>query len=248
MRRLFTYAAFFLIISIVPVCAQRGGRGFGGSHGGFSGARGGSGGHTGFASHSFGGPGFGGSHFTGSGFSRSGMGSHFGSGFGFRGDRFRGSRFDRGFRRDHGFRHHCFGCGFGFTFGFDPWWDYWWWDSHSSYDEDAARERELANEMNSQNLEEQRMLREQDQDLYARPAAQPREEEHAQNDPATVLVFRDQHQREIQNYAIADGILWNFMPQRTEKIPLAILDIPATEKANDDRGVEFHLPPAGEGQ
>ena len=185
--------------------------------------------------------------------------SHAGSGVGFRGDHFRGRGSDRSFR------HRCFGCGYGFRNGYgypyysyyDPFWDSWWWDSHSSYDEDAARERQIASEMNAENLEEQRMLRDEeqdhDQDAYARPshslsASRTREEERAQNDPATVLVFRDQHQREIQNYAIADGILWNFTAQRTEKIPLAVLDIPATRKANDDRGTEFHLPAPGEGQ
>ena len=97
------------------------------------------------------------------------------------------------------------------------------------------------------------MLGEQDQDAYARPmprprASQPVSEPHAQNEPATVLVFRNGQQREIQNYAIVDGLLWNFTPSRTEKIPLAVLDIQATIKANDDRGVDFRLPGTGEGQ
>lgn len=106
--------------------------------------------------------------------------------------------------------------------------------------------------MNAENLDEQRSLREQDQDAYARPMTRPREtqsrDEHAQNDPTTVLIFRDQHQREIQNYAIVDGLLWSFTPQRIEKVPLAILDIPATIKANEERGVDFHLPAPSEGQ
>ena len=111
--------------------------------------------------------------------------------------------------------------------------------------------------MNAQNLEEQRM-HQQDQDAYARPGyggrrsqasdPQPREEERAKADPATVLVFQDQRQREIQNYAIVGQTLWNFTPQRTEKIPLAQLDIPATVKANDDRGVDFRVPRSSEGQ
>jgi len=49
------------------------------------------------------------------------------------------------------------------------------------------------------------------------------------------VVFRDQHQREIQNYAIADGLIWNFTTARTEKIPLAVIDIPPRLKRNDDR-------------
>ena len=107
--------------------------------------------------------------------------------------------------------------------------------------------------MNTENLEEQRSLREREQDAYSRPRSRPDEsqpgaDERAKNDPATVLVFRDQHQREIQNYAIVGQTLWSFTPQRTEKISLAQLDIPATEKANDDRGVEFRLPRSSEGQ
>jgi len=66
--------------------------------------------------------------------------------------------------------------------------------------------------------------------------------------PATVLVFRDQHRREINNYAIVGQTLWNFNSGRTEKIALADLDLPSTEKANDDRGVTFRVPATGEAQ
>ena len=58
----------------------------------------------------------------------------------------------------------------------------------------------------------------------------------------TQLVFRDQHTEEVQNYAIVGQTFWVFTEQRTRKIPLAYLDIPATKKANDDRGVDFQLP------
>ena len=66
--------------------------------------------------------------------------------------------------------------------------------------------------------------------------------------PATVLVFRDQHKQEVQNYAIVGQTLWNFAPQHTQKIPLSELDLPATTKANDERGVDFRVPGANEGQ
>lgn len=175
---------------------------------------------------------------------------HEGHSFG-RGDHFSRGRFGR-----HGFRNGCIGCrGYGYPYygyyaGIDP---YWWWDSYSSYNEDDARERAEASRMNAENLDEQRSLREQDQDAYARTVARPRESQshatqQAENDPATMLVFRDQHQREIHNYAIVGQMLWSFTPQRTEKIPLASLDIPATEKANDERGVDFRVPRASEGQ
>jgi ribosomal 50S subunit-associated protein YjgA (DUF615 family) len=102
--------------------------------------------------------------------------------------------------------------------------------------------------MNTQSLEEQRMREQGDQDIYARSDPQPSRQERAEVVPATVLVFRDQHKREVQNYAIVGQTLWNFAPQRTEKIPLSDLDLPATAKANDERGVDFRVPSAQEGQ
>jgi hypothetical protein len=58
----------------------------------------------------------------------------------------------------------------------------------------------------------------------------------------TQLVFRDKRTEDVQNYAIVGQTFWVFSEQRARKIPLAELDIPATKKANDDRGVEFQLP------
>jgi hypothetical protein len=105
--------------------------------------------------------------------------------------------------------------------------------------------------MNQESLEEQRARREEDQDLYARsdPAPQQREAPRADDTtPATLLVFRDQHKQEVKNYAIVGQTLWAFGSSRTQKIPLADLDLPATVKANDDRGVDFRVPGASEGQ
>jgi len=58
----------------------------------------------------------------------------------------------------------------------------------------------------------------------------------------TELVFRDKHVEEVQNYAIVGQTLWILSGQRARKIPLTELDIPATKKANDNRGVDFQLP------
>ena len=101
--------------------------------------------------------------------------------------------------------------------------------------------------MNQQSLDQQRMREQGDQDVYAQLApAPPRERsEHSELNeaaPATVLVFRDEHKQQIQNYAIIGQTLWSFNPQHTQKIPLSDLDIPATTKANDARGVDFHVP------
>ncbi len=88
-----------------------------------------------------------------------------------------------------------------------------------------------------------------DRDVYARPDPAPGgERQGAAIMPATVLVFRDQHTKEIQNYAIVGQTLWNFAPQHTEKIPLSEVDVPATAKANDDRGITFKVPTSNEAQ
>ncbi len=250
MRRLLTFAAFFLIFSIIPVYAQRGGgHASGGSHGSMGGGHAGFTGHSGFVGHSsggFGGPRFGtnfGSH-VGSNVG-SHLASHYGSGTRFYGrrERFRNGRYN--------FRNRCIGCygypNYGYLSGIDP---YWWWDTDSS---DDSNQREVAAEMNAENLQEQQALRAQDQDLYAQQMPQPRQtqasaSEKAQNDPATILLFRDQRTREIQNYAIVDEILWIFTPQHIEKVPLAVLDVPATIQANENRGVEFRVPGVSQGQ
>jgi hypothetical protein len=59
----------------------------------------------------------------------------------------------------------------------------------------------------------------------------------------TVLVFKDGHQAEVENYAIFGQTLFDLTPGHRRKIALADLDLLATEKQNDDRGVNFQLPP-----
>jgi hypothetical protein len=60
--------------------------------------------------------------------------------------------------------------------------------------------------------------------------------------PSTVLVFKDGHQSDVLNYAIVGDTLFDFAAGRTRKILLADLDLPATRKVNDDRGVDFQIP------
>lgn len=173
---------------------------------------------------------------------------------------------------DFTLRNYCYGynCsnngygswGWGWGWGYDPsWWWGTWEDQDRRFDEDYYRQLEIANEWNRQNLEEQQMRRRQeeqeeadgDQDAYAprssersyAPATQPQPEAVA---PATVLVFRDQRKEEVSNYAIVGQTLWSYSGQRTKKVPLADLDMAATEKANDDRGVAFRIPLANQGQ
>lgn len=60
--------------------------------------------------------------------------------------------------------------------------------------------------------------------------------------PSTVLVFKDGHQSDVINYAIVGDTLFDFAGGRTRKILLADLDLLATQKLNDDRGVDFQIP------
>jgi hypothetical protein len=245
-RPLFS-AAFVLLLAAMPISAQHGGgHGSAGGHGGMAS-------HGGFASHS-------------SGFSGGHSGSSFAARPFARGPVFRRSfsSSSRGFNRSGSVRirtfgfNNCvsFGCRgrFGYPWGYAGAYNpYWWWDSGSSYDQDQQYQTGLANEMNQQSLEEQRMRQQSDQDLYAGSAPPPprQRSEHTELNeaaPATVLVFRDEHKQEIHNYAIVGQTLWNFNPQHTQKIPLSDLDIPATARTNDERGVDFHVPVAGEGQ
>jgi hypothetical protein len=57
-----------------------------------------------------------------------------------------------------------------------------------------------------------------------------------------VLIFKDGHQVEVANYAIVGATLYDLSGGRSKKIQLAELDLPATVKENDQRGVEFQLP------
>jgi hypothetical protein len=264
MRRSASIAAFVLVLSL-SLWAQRGGGGHGGGgHGGFGG-----GGHAGFGGGHIGGFGghvgggsFAGGHFSGgprgvSGF-HGGNGfvhsNHFGSRGPFLHDGFRQERF-----HTFGFRNNCFGwrCGWGWSpwWGaayYDPWW--WWNQDDQQFDNDYYRQYQIANEMNQQSLEQQRMWRQEeadgDQDAYApqRPNADPAPNPQGpdtstdSNDPPTVLVFRNGQREETQNYAIVGAMLWSFTRERTQKIALARLDLAATEKVNLERGVDFHIP------
>jgi hypothetical protein len=64
----------------------------------------------------------------------------------------------------------------------------------------------------------------------------------AADQPRTLLVFKDGHQLEVENYAIIGNTLYNLSDGHRQKIALADLDLTATAKQNDDRGVDFELP------
>lgn len=58
----------------------------------------------------------------------------------------------------------------------------------------------------------------------------------------TVLVYRDGHTETVENYAIVGKTVWVFTEARARKIPLSLLDVPATERDNQGRGSDFVVP------
>ena len=60
--------------------------------------------------------------------------------------------------------------------------------------------------------------------------------------PPTIIVLRNGQELELTDYAVTGDILYDLSNGRTKKISLAQVDVPATIKLNEDRGIEFSLP------
>lgn len=82
-------------------------------------------------------------------------------------------------------------------------------------------------------------------DQFSQAAPETNDAGHAEPSspqPDTVLVFKDGHQLEVQNYAIVGNTLYDLTDGHRRKVPLADLDLTATTNQNDDRGVDFQVP------
>lgn len=92
--------------------------------------------------------------------------------------------------------------------------------------------------------EEVEALRGQQGPSPAGPVAEVAADEAPASKPvAAVLVYRDGRQREIENYAVLGDTVWVFAGPTTRRIALAELDLKATQRLNDERGVDFiHSP------
>jgi hypothetical protein len=135
---------------------------------------------------------------------------------------------------------------------YSPW--YWNGASYDSYDssQDDYAERQMLRQIDELSQEVQRLRRDQEYSqsmpaLVSAPAPVPAPRPSAE--PAkvdsglpVVLVFFDKKIQEIKNYAVMNEMLVVFDGPRTKKIPLRDLDLAATMKLNDERGVDFQLP------
>lgn len=59
--------------------------------------------------------------------------------------------------------------------------------------------------------------------------------------PMTVLVFRNGKRLEVRNYAIVGDQVVNLSGSGPRRIALSDLDLSATSSVNDDRGISFRL-------
>jgi len=79
----------------------------------------------------------------------------------------------------------------------------------------------------------------------AHPAERAEEAPDVEPDPPlppTLLVFKDGRTLEVANYAILGQTVYDLTPGRRRKISLIDLDLEATRKQNDERGISFQLP------
>lgn len=119
------------------------------------------------------------------------------------------------------------------------------WDSYSYFSDTPSYDvqSEMSSRIESLSNEVERLREEQELRAYGPPPPPPpRPAVREQPSQPTALVFRDRRTEEVQNYAIAGQTLWIFNEERARKVPLSELDIPATTKLNEERGVDFHVP------
>jgi hypothetical protein len=121
--------------------------------------------------------------------------------------------------------------------------------------EHRGNRRPPTEEAYSRGYEEGRAAAEETRHDHRRPDADRKEDRDAKNEdkseakeeaapaivPKTVLVYKDNHKEEIANYAIVGDQLFDFTNGK-RKIAISDLDLSATTKANDARGVDFQLP------
>jgi hypothetical protein len=228
MRRWLAVAALGAAFLVLPAWGQR----RGGASGGFGGHAGFSGGHPAASGRGpMNSPGFagvqrGGVHVITGGFGHPVHSPYF----------FRGRRYFRTwpYAGYYGYPYYGYPGYYGDdSYSADSYQSYPASDYSSAYADNSREQAEI------DRLENEVDRLREERDAQASGASQTRPKTEL---PPTQLVFRDKRTEQVQNYAIVGRTFWVLDAQRAKKIPLAELDIPATKKANDDRGVEFQLP------
>lgn len=232
MRRLFVVAAIVAVLGVVPLFGQmRGGR-LGASFGrGFSSSR-----NFGFSG------GFNRGGFVRGGFGRGGFGFNRG-GFGFA----RGSQFFVSRGRPFFFGGSPFFIGGSYYWGPDYYPYYGYPYAYSApvvaappsyyYRDDDNDHGDLRRDIDELNGKIDHLQKDVEARTYV-PRPPSRQEAVRQS---TMLVFKDKHTEEVQNYAVVGGTLWILDEKKASKVALEDLDLDATTRLNDERGVEFEV-------
>jgi hypothetical protein len=133
-----------------------------------------------------------------------------------------------------------------YGYGYLPSWDYGDAEYDARFNNNNKYDYQTAAEINRLSNEVERLREERD---YAQapapapvPAPQPPVQAKAQEDLPVVVVFLDKHIREVKNYAVANEMLVVLDGNKRTKFPLADIDLAATMKLNDERGVDFQIP------
>jgi len=174
---------------------------------------------------------------------------------------FIGRGFHAPFVLDHrvGFRHHerglviSFGwpyAYYGFYPGYYPYYPSYplFWESYdNSISAYTQQNLQLQQQVDDLSNELEQLREDEAAERNVPPPSPPQQlppqaQTNAPPPSPTTLVFRDGRTEKVNNYAVAGSTLWVFNERRARKVPLAELDIAATEKANEERGVPFQVP------
>ena len=126
-----------------------------------------------------------------------------------------------------------------------PFFGDWYGSSEKPWDDYA--QQQTARQMDELSEEVQRLREDREYPRETASASVPRPPveatlEKPNADLPIVLVFLDKHIQEIKNYAVINETLMVYDGPRTHKIPLMDIDLAATLKLNDERGVAFPIP------
>jgi len=151
------------------------------------------------------------------------------------------------------YRYPYYGYGSGYAY-YSP----YVWGGGASYSQDSSYESEryLTRQIDELSQEVQRLREEQEYRAYEATQARPPQAADSESAPQTeaaqkaesrkdlptILVSRDQNIQEVQSYVIVGKDLIVVADRRSTKIPLEKLDLAATAKLNEERGVDFQMP------
>lgn len=107
----------------------------------------------------------------------------------------------------------------------------------------TANEEVLGEQLQQLHAELQDLrYQQQQQGQAAAPVAPPsaqQSDSDAQNDVPITVVLHSGQQLQVKNYAVTDGEFWDFSKHPAQKIPVAAIDVPASEKATAASGGDF---------